>query len=686
VDDKEENQYLLRTLLEGNGFEVELAAQGLEALDKARQKPPDLVIADILMPTMDGFTLCREWKQDKRLRAIPFVFYTATYTDERDRNLALSLGAERFLIKPVEPDMLVTILRELLEARQGASVPAANRSPHGPVRLSVEAPAEIEAVYLKQYNQALVRKLEAKMEQLEKVNRELDDDIARRQQAEEKLREAENRYRTLFEQSPDGIVIIDPETARPVEFNATAHQQLGYSREEFAQLSFADINASEKPEDIRARIAAVMREGRSDFETLHRTKQGEIRNVHVTAQRLDIQGKPVYHCIWRDMTERLKNERLAFRSQRLEAIGTLAGGVAHDLNNTLAPILMGIEILRMDYPGASETVDLFETSARRASEMVRQLLTFAKGAKGERVAVKLSHLVKEIQSIVQSTFPKNIHVTTSFDKEQPTVLGDPTQLHQVLLNLCVNARDAMSNGGTLGLEAQTVTLDAAAAGAITDAKPGKYVALRVRDTGTGIPAEILDRIFDPFFTTKGPDKGTGLGLSTVVGIVRGHGGFMQVESVPGHGSTFTAYLPVEVAKDTPVEVPQTGTKFRGHGETILIVDDEAGMRNIACTVLRRLNFKAVTANDGADGLIQAAKYRADLRAIITDLQMPHMDGINFLRMLRRVMPDIPVLISTGLLDETATKEFKALGTITVLEKPFSENELVAALQGMLKAA
>jgi PAS domain S-box-containing protein len=673
VDDKEESQYLLRVLCEGNGFAVELAADGAEALAKARRFPPDLIISDILMPVMDGFSLCREWKQDERLKWIPFVFYTATYTDDRDREFALSLGAQRFVVKPEEPEALVAIIRELTGKVPPPAVVA-------PIRLPVAAPAEQETVYLKQYNQVLVRKLEAKMEQLEKANRALEQDIAARQQTEDQLRDAESRYHTLFEQSPDGIVILDPETARPLEFNATAHRQLGYTREAFAQLNFAAMDASEKPEDLRSHIARAIREGRSEFGILCRTRESKIRNLQVTARMVEIQGRPAYHCIWRDITEHLRSERLTRRSQRLEAIGTLAGGVAHDLNNSLAPILMGLEILKLDYPAELKTWDLFETCTNRAANMVRQLLTFAKGAEGGRVSIQLTHLVKEVEGIMRGTFPKNIQLVVNCDRELPTVLGDATQLHQVLLNLCVNARDAMPHGGTLTLEAQRATVDAAYASAIPEARPGDFVVLRVRDTGTGIAPEILDRIFDPFFTTKDPDKGTGLGLSTVIGIVKGHGGFIQVYSHPGQGAAFTVYLPAEGAENNPALAPRPDVKFRGHGETILIVDDEASVRKMAEAVLRRLNFKPVMANDGADGLLQAAKHRADLRAVITDLHMPHMDGLHFIRVLRRMLPDIPVVVASGLLEEEDAQEFLNLGATAHLDKPFTENQLLEVLQ------
>ena len=263
------------------------------------------------------------------------------------------------------------------------------------------------------------------------------------------------------------------------------------------------------------------------------------------------------------------------------------------------------------------------------------------------------------------------------------MLGDPTQLHQILLNLCVNARDAMPHGGTLTLEAQRMDVDAAYASSIPDARPGKYVALRVRDTGSGIPPEILDRIFDPFFTTKGPDKGTGLGLSTVMGIVKGHGGFLQVYSQPGQGSTFTAYLPVASEGSDTEHLTKATVEFRGQGETILLVDDEVAVREMARAVLRRLNFKPLTATDGADGLMQTAQHRTELRAIVTDLHMPHMDGLAFVRALRRMLPDIPVVVASGRMEDAMAGEFKTLGVTSRLDKPFTEVQLAEALKTVL---
>ncbi len=425
--------------------------------------------------------------------------------------------------------------------------------------------------------------------------------------------------------------------------------------------------------------------GRYDEEYRILRPDGSVRWIHDKAFPVKNARGEVYRVVGvaEDITERQKNERLALRSQRLEAIGTLAGGVAHDLNNALAPIMMGVELLRMQYPAASQTLDMFQTSAKRGADMVRQLLTFAKGAEGERVSLNPKHLVKEMENMIKGSFPKNIQLVIKCDPKLPTVLGDATQLDQVLLNLCVNARDAMPHGGTITLEAQRLEVDAIFASSLPDARPGQYVTLQVRDTGIGISPEILDRIFDPFFTTKGPDKGTGLGLSTVMGIVKGHGGFLQVYSQPGAGSTFTVYLPADRPRSDTELVAKAEVEFHGRGETILFVDDETTVRDVARAVLRRLSFKPLTAIDGADGLIQAAEHRADLCAIITDLQMPHMDGLAFVRALRRMLPDIPVMISSGRLEEIEREQFKTLGVIAHLDKPFTELQLAEALKNLL---
>ena len=383
---------------------------------------------------------------------------------------------------------------------------------------------------------------------------------------------------------------------------------------------------------------------------------------------------PCFIAIVRDITERLKIEKQVNRSQRLESLGTLAGGVAHDLNNALAPILMGLELLKLRYPQDSKTLDLFEFSAKRGADMVRQLLTFAKGTVGERVSIQPDHLFKELQTLIKGSFPKNIQLVTQCEPNLPNVLGDATQLHQILLNLCVNSRDAMPHGGTLTLAAEFMQVDTAFASFIPGAEPGPYVVLRIRDTGSGIPPDILDHIFDPFFSTKNPEQGTGLGLSTVMGIVKAHRGFLQVYSQPGQGSTFAVYLPPDqqAHEHTSEGTITKDVAFHGQGETVLFIDDEHSVREMAREVLERLNFRPLTGTDGADGLMQAAEQRTTLRAIVTDLHMPHMDGLAFVRALRRTLPDIPVVVASGLMEDAMVEEFRLLGVTNRLDKPFSE--------------
>jgi PAS domain S-box-containing protein len=511
-----------------------------------------------------------------------------------------------------------------------------------------------------------------------------------RQQAQDALRDSEEKFRQLTESINEVSWITSLDISTVVHVSPSYEKVWGRTCQSLYEnpTSFTEAILEE---DRPAMITALekVKHGEKfelDFRVVH--ADGEIRWIHSRGAPVRNEAGIIYRLagIAEDVTERLNHERLALRSQRLEAIGTLASGVAHDLNNALAPIMMGVELLQMQYPQQSDILEMFRNSARRATDMVKQLMSFAKGAEGDRVLVQPSRLVREMESMMKGSFPKNIQLAVKCDPKLPAILGDPTQLHQVLLNLCVNARDAMLSGGTLTLEALCVEVDAMYASSLHDAKPGTYMALQVRDTGTGIPLEIIDRIFDPFFSTKGPDKGTGLGLSTVAGIVKGHGGFMQVYSQPGKGSSFTAYLPVDRADSETEHIIKAEIPFRGLGETILFVDDEASIREMGRAVLQRLNFKSLTAIDGADALIQAAQHRNELWAIVTDFHMPNMDGITLVRMIRRMLPDIPIVMTSGRLEDSEAKELKLLGVTRQLDKPFTESQLAGMLRTIQEGA
>jgi PAS domain S-box-containing protein len=656
VDDIPTDLKLLRAQLEAEGHAVFEAHDGVDALALLERQRVDVVISDILMPRMDGYRLCHEIRKHARLHDLPIILYTSSFTSLSDKKLALDVSADKYLKKPASVETIITALHEVIA------------KPHAAPR--AEALGEVEV--LKEYSERLVSKLEEKNIALEQANA--------------KLRASEERFRQLAEHIDEVFWMTDV-AKNAMIYISPAYEKIWSRTCESLYASPRNWLDAIHPED-RERIdqSALNNQPTGTYDEEYRIirPDGTIRWIHGRAFPVRNQTGEVYRIagVAQDITERKLAESQMLRTQRLESIGTLAGGVAHDLNNALAPILMATELLRLEFPDtAASYLELIQAGAKRGADMVKQLLTFAKGAEGERLLLQPRHLFKEMEKLIGSTFPKNIELRTSYAKDLWTILGDATQLHQVLLNLCVNARDAMPNGGTLTLKAENVEIDTVYADAITEAKPGHYVVWRVMDTGTGIPPEILDRIFEPFFSTKGPEKGTGLGLSTVIGIVKSHGGFVRVYSVPGQGTTFAIYLPAAGAGtgDTSL-LTKVETTFRGNGETILVVDDEAAVRAVTRAVLTALNFKVLTASDGTAALIQVADKRAELRAVITDLHMPHMDGLAFVRVLKGRLPQTGIIIASGRLDEPEADEFKKLGVNAALEKPFTQEKLVEALK------
>ncbi|BET69211.1 hypothetical protein ASA1KI_41290 [Opitutales bacterium ASA1] len=384
-----------------------------------------------------------------------------------------------------------------------------------------------------------------------------------------------------------------------------------------------------------------------------------------------------------DVTERVRLEQQRNRTQRLESIGTLAGGIAHDLNNALAPILAGVGLLTRRDPEENEIIDTIDESARRGAAMVKRLLTFARGDEGQRTTLQPAALLRDMERIMRSTFPKNIEIRMEIAADCPSIVGDPTQLHQVILNLCVNARDAMPDGGTVTLAcfrrddtSHDAPLDTSAA----HASPSGWTVLRVSDTGPGIPSEILDRIFDPFFTTKPPDKGSGLGLSTVLGITRAHGGFVDVSTEPGHGAVFSVHLPALTDASSAVAGVQRPRDTGGHGETILFVDDEAAVRTIVARVLERLGYTPLVAAGAHEALALLDAHRAQVSALVTDLNMPQIDGLALVRIVRARTKDLPVVVASGHLDDAAQTALAALGVRHTLGKPFTPDLLAETLR------
>ncbi len=388
-----------------------------------------------------------------------------------------------------------------------------------------------------------------------------------------------------------------------------------------------------------------------------------------------------------DITEKNRMESQLLRAQRMESIGTLAGGVAHDLNNILAPIMMSAPLLRMKTLPAEDferLLDTIETSTQRGSDIVKELLAFGRGMEGERVVVQPRHIIKEMVKIACATFPKSITITSDVAENLWPIMGDPTQTHQVLLNLCINARDAMPHGGTLKIAAENLQLDEHYAAQDAEAKQGPFLSIRVSDTGTGIPKEIIEKIFDPFFTTKEIGKGTGLGLATVMGIIKGHGGRIHVYSEVGKGTVFNVLLPA-----APNAVAAAETRLEslpmGRGETILVVDDEDGILKATCKLLNRHNYTAISATDGAEALMAFSQHRGNIRLILTDVMMPVMDGIALTRVIKKMDGNMKIIASSGLEPDARFEELRALGVNTFLTKPYTAEKLLRTLRDQLAA-
>ena len=373
------------------------------------------------------------------------------------------------------------------------------------------------------------------------------------------------------------------------------------------------------------------------------------------------------------------------RAQRLESIGMLASGIAHDLNNVLAPIILAAPVLRehITNPDDLRIITSLEKSAERGVNLVRQILAFAQGVGGGHQLVEVRHLLRETVSVISETFPKNIRLEDSVPLDLWPITADPTQIHQVILNLCVNARDAMPAGGTLTLRAENCILDERAAKRIEGASPGAWLVLHFEDTGTGISDETLTHIWEPFFTTKEPGRGTGLGLSTVRGIVESHNGFVFLKTKEGKGTTFRVYLPAaEVPAHGSNAVAIKGRSVRGNGEMILIVDDEPQIRDITAAILSRHGYRVLLAGDGTEAVAIFASRSSEISVIVTDLRMPNLDGIALANVAQHLNPAVKILAMSGLSSAGSDIEMKRF-TGTLLYKPFKAEALLQAVGGLL---
>ncbi len=515
------------------------------------------------------------------------------------------------------------------------------------------------------------------------------DVITERKRAEAALRESEERYRLLFESNPLPILLFDPETLRFLAVNESFVQHYGYSREEFLAMKITDLYLKE---DIPALLKCVDEAGsklNKTSEWRHRRKDGTIIQVETISSPLVFGGRNTRLVLANDITEKKMLEEKFLHAQRLESIGMLAAGLAHDLNNVLAPIMLGVPMLRANAsnPRDVKILNTLEQNAARGAGLVKQILGFAHSTTGEIRPTQVGHLLQDILNIMEETFPKIITLEDEISRDLWLVQGNPIRIHQILLNLCVNARDAMPEGGTLRIAAANRRLDREQARALPGARHGAWLVIEVSDTGTGIPPDVLAHIWDPFFTTKGAEKGTGLGLSTVRGIVASHRGFVTVDTQPDRGTTFRVFLPATDEKSADLNVTPVVAAPIGKSELILVVDDNDAIRETVTAVLTKHNYRVLSAGDGVEAVGHLTTHHAEITLLITDVDIPYLGGAALARIASQLCPHLRLLVISGLSNneagDTPLEEAKKI-THACLIKPFAPEVLLETVHRLLQ--
>jgi len=509
---------------------------------------------------------------------------------------------------------------------------------------------------------------------------------AERRQAEQALRESEQRLQAILDHSPAVIYLVDTQNRHLLVnysysglFSMSPSEIVGKSIYEFWPVEVADVFASQN--------RTVLETGQlMQLEEVVPYPSGARTYLTVKSLLCDAIGNPYAVCgVSTDITEKKQLEAQFYRAQRLESLGTLASGIAHDLNNVLTPIVAISQLLHLKQPSldqrSHDMLKVIEDSAKRGANMIKQILTFARGTSGECQPVAVVALIQEVITVIQQTFPKSIKIYQDIPHGTSwSVSADSTYLHQVFMNLCVNARDAMPNGGTLSLSIDSCFIDQAFTQTNLDARVGHYVVITITDTGTGIPSNVRDHIFDPFFTTKEIGQGTGLGLATALGIVRNYGGFLQVASEVGQGTEMKVYLPLIAGMQTQSQRSQAS---EGNGELVLVVDDDPAVQCSTQVLLENHHYAVLVANDGIEAIALYIERQADIQLIILDMMMPSMDGAVLIARLKQINPKIKIIAMSGL--PTNREAALTAGADTFLSKPYTLNYLLQNVYTLITA-
>jgi len=621
VDDDPIILRVLSNVLAPEGYELATAVNGKEALNQVPAFEPDLILLDVMLPEMDGFAVCRQLRADDRFGDVPVIFITAL-DDQKSRLQGIEAGADEFLNKPVN---------------------------------SLELKARVRTIT-----------------QLRKFRRMVGE---------------RSRFEKIIELAPEGIVVLDTDANIRLS-NAALREMLNVPDETTIRLhkifhyvprEFRD----QMGRNLESLLVAGARPVTFEIELLR--EDGRRFPAEVNASYFPWETQPAVQLFVRNVEDKKRIEAQFLRVQRMQSIGTLAGGIAHDLNNALTPILVAAHLAKgqlKDHP-AARLIDTIEKSALRGKNIIKQILAFARGVEGERRLVQLKYVVKEIEKILHETLPPTIELNAEIGDNPLPIIGDATQLHQVLMNLCVNARDAMPQGGSLKIVLDNELLDAACAQQLEAPAPGAYARLSVADNGTGIAPDIIDKIFEPFFTTKDIGAGTGLGLSSALGIVKSHGGFIDVKSEIGRGTQFAVFLPA--AQAGVVETSDYETTFirRGKGERVMIMDDDEAIRDMVAESLKHYGYDVLTFPTGDSALEVYGKDPSAVQILIVDFLMPGTHGKQLVLKLRELDPKARIILMTGYGEMRRVIDVAEETKVRHLIKPFTVEAMLESLHRVL---
>ncbi len=747
VDDEEKNIKLLKRMLKSENYNLFGALSGEEGLKMVTDISPDLILLDVLMPGIDGFEVCRRLKKDKKTRIIP-VIMVAVLEKKEHRLEAMEAGADDFLSIPVDKTELLVRVKSLLriksyhdalleseekyrlhlenvsdvifaidpDFRVTSVSPSVERIlGHKPEELigrpfqdlNVLAPDYLEKAFsqtmrvlegeltapsiyefickdgTRKFGEVSAAPLFRDGEVIAMIS--VARDVTERKQAEEALRESEEKYRTVLEANPDPVVVYDME-GKVVYFNPAFTRVLGWTLEErFGKKMDVFVPDEAWPETKMMIDKVLAGESFSGIETRRYTKDGKIVPVSLSgAIYRDQDGNPVGSVInIRDISEQKKIEAQLLQSQRMEAVYTLAGGIAHDFNNLLSGIHGRASLMMMDIDSSHphfEHLAGIDKYVKSAVQLTKQLLGFARGGKYEVKSVDINEIVEKSSKMFGRT-KKEIRVHRENQKNIWAAEVDPGQIEQVLLNLYVNAWHAMPGGGDLYIQTKNVIIDE---NYIKPYKvePGRYVTISVTDTGVGMDKATQKRIFEPFFTTKEMGRGTGLGLASVYGIIKNHGGFINVYSEKGEGATFNIYLPASKEKVIEEEKVLSKTVLKG-SETILLVDDEDMIIDATQDILKLLGYNVLVAKGGKKAIQVYKKNQEKIDMVILDMIMPGMNGGEVYVKLKEINPGVKVLLSSGYsLNEQAT-EIMERGCNGFIQKPFNMMDISEKIREIL---